>query len=129
MEWKCHQLAYLWPISGCNAAYWAMAIAALVFIYQFHRSATALYSQLEKNCITSTDFGSGSASSNHRLPFPNGLGLGLDLSLRTWRVATFLFFLSQTFLAIFAARFTFSWIQTLREWASRQENGSRPVIM
>ena len=128
MEWKCHQLTYLWPISACNAAYWAMVIAALVFTYQYHRSATALYSQLEKNPITSTDNSSSSASSSRQLPLLlNGLGLGL--SVRAWRAVMFLVFLSQTFLAAFTALFTYSWIQTLREWASRQENGSRPVVV
>lgn len=58
-----------------------------------------------------------------RQPLLNGI------SLRAWRVATFLVMISQTYLAIFTAQLTYSWIHKLQEWELRQEDGSRPVIM
>lgn len=116
-----------WPLSGCNAAYWGLAVAALIFTYRYHRSTMALYSQLEKNSAvfpgshSGFDFG----FSCRQPPLPNGL----HLSPRAWQVVTYLVFISQTFVAIFAAQLTYGWLHTLHEWALRQENGSRPVIM
>lgn len=130
MEFKCHPIPNPWPISSCSAGYWGVTIIALIFTYQYHKSATALCSQLEKNTITSPDdcSGSGFGSGSSRRQSPP-LSNNLNLSLRTWRVAAYLVFLSQTLLALFAAQSTYSWIHTLHQWASRQESGSRPVIM
>ena len=116
-----------WPLSGCNAAYWGLAIAALIFTYQYHRSATALYARHEKTSTILPDHhsDSGFGSSCRQQPLANGL----NLSMSAWRVATYLVFISQTFVAIFAAQLTYGWLHTLHEWALRQENGSRPVIM
>lgn len=117
MTSKCHTIFNLWPLSGCSAVYWALAISALVFMYQYHSSVAALYSQLETSIMLPTTGSTG------RQPQPNGK------SPRAWRVATFLVFISQTYLAIFAALFTYSCIHELKKWALRQESGSRPVIM
>lgn len=120
MTSKCYGTIFTqWPVSGCNAAYWALTIAALLFTYKYHISATALYSQLEKNSNILPSKGNCGSSGRH-LPL---------VSLRAWRVATFLVFISQTYLAVFAFRLTYYWIHALRDWALRQENGSRPVIM
>ena len=145
---KPHPISTPWPpiSSGFNhAAYWALALSALVFTYQYHVQAqariTALcgHSQLEKISIVfhsttiATITTTGSSPSRHQPPLPlphspNDMR-SLSLSLRSWRVATFLVFISQTLLALFAVRFTYSWIHKVYEWALREENGSRAVIM